>query len=141
MKWDCASLERLLITTIQNQPGEFKKNTLLEKENIVSFSPAYKNFIPEDLEFWSQYGINRKTLDRYNVRSIYSCKFQKENGKEYNVYGGKAKPAFAYLFNRGKGIKNIYAKITCKISIQQENSLNHTFLVGNNFHKMENYVL
>lgn len=82
-----------------------QENPLLEKENIVSFSPAYKNFIPEDLEFWSQYGINRKTLDRYNVRSIYSCKFQKENGKEYNVYGGKAKPAFAYLFNRGKGIK------------------------------------
>ena len=41
-----------------------QENPLLEKENIVSFSPAYKNFIPEDLEFWSQYGINRKTLDR-----------------------------------------------------------------------------
>ena len=92
-------------TNNQKPTWRVQENPLLEKENIVSFSPAYKNFIPEDLQFWSQYGINRKTLDRYNVRSIYSCKFQKENGKEYNVYGGKAKPAFAYLFNRGKGIK------------------------------------
>jgi len=79
--------------------------TKSKEESVVSFSPTYKDFLSEDIEFWSQYGISRTTLNTYNVRSVYNCKFKKENGKEYTVYGGKKKPVFAYLFNQGKGIK------------------------------------
>ena len=46
--------------------------TKSKEESVVSFSPTYKDFLSEDIEFWSQYGISRTTLNTYNVRSVYN---------------------------------------------------------------------
>jgi len=84
-------------------PG-YKKHQGTVRENIKKFEAPetalirveVQNFKPKELEWWASYGINEKTLKKFNV---YSCKNIFLNGNyfmvstdgcpAYGYYGGK----------------------------------------------------
>lgn len=79
------------------------KETFAKKEPL-SFTAICRNFTRADLQYWSQYGIDFQTLDRYHVKSIDKCYFTKSDRK-YRIFGTSRSPAFGYMFNEGRGIK------------------------------------
>ena len=81
------------------------KTTPSCKNTVISFRPTFKDFTEKEKEYWQQYGITREILNKYNVRSIHNCIFNKQDGNSFRIYGSKEKPAFSYLFNEGLGIK------------------------------------
>lgn len=72
---------------------------------IISFTPQIKEFSPSELAYWEKYGIRKEILDKYEVKSIRKCNFQKENGKCFSIVSSNNLPIYAYFFENGKGIK------------------------------------
>ena len=73
--------------------------------SITYFIPVIQDFRVTEKEYWGKYGIDVDTLLRYNVHSLKSVSFTKNDGKVFNVYGSKSIPAFGYFFNEMTGIK------------------------------------
>ena len=71
----------------------------------LRFIPKYRNFNKYELNYWMQYGIERTLLERYNVRCLSSCYFERTDGSGYNIYGSSEVPMFGYTFFDGAGIK------------------------------------
>lgn len=69
------------------------------------FIPKIRNYNRYELEYWEQYGINKETLNQYNVRALSSCYFERKDGSHYNIYSSLEVPMFGYLFNADTGIK------------------------------------
>lgn len=57
------------------------------------------------MEYWQRYGIDEKTLLRYDVKSIKSCSFVKTDGKKFAIVSSELVPIYGYYFNGGLGIK------------------------------------
>ena len=71
----------------------------------VKFTPKYRNFNKFELEYWQSYGITIDVLQRFGVKCLTSCYFERADGSHYNIYGTKEVPMFGYTFNEGTGIK------------------------------------
>ena len=54
--------------------------------------------------YWQQYGIDEATLERYNVKSVYSFSSQKKDGTPYDIKADGT-PFFGYFFGGGEGVK------------------------------------
>lgn len=81
---------------------EINKN---KTSSIKSFTPVIQRFTADELKYWSKYGIDEDTLERYHVQSLRSVTFHKADGKSFEIFGSKAIPAFGYFFNNMEGIK------------------------------------
>lgn len=73
--------------------------------SISEFKPITKHFSDKELEYWQRYGIDEKTLLRYDVKSIKSCSFVKTDGKKFAIVSSELVPIYGYYFNGGLGIK------------------------------------
>ncbi len=73
--------------------------------SIKSFEYVIQDFPPKEAEYWGRYGIDSKTLLRYNVHSLRSVTFTKTDGKSFNIFSSNAIPAYGYFFNQMEGIK------------------------------------
>lgn len=73
--------------------------------SISEFKPITKHFSDKELEYWQRYGIDEKTLLRYDVKSIRSCSFVKTDGKKFAIVSSELVPIYGYYFNGGLGIK------------------------------------
>lgn len=74
------------------------------RNKLIKYDTRY--FRDSDMAFWGKYGINKETLDRYNVVAINTMTLQRPNGTKYHLYGnGKEHPRYAYMFNGGKTMK------------------------------------
>jgi hypothetical protein len=71
----------------------------------VKFTPKYRNFNKFELEYWQSYGITIDVLQRFGVKCLTSCYFERADGSHFNIYGTKEIPMFGYTFNEGTGIK------------------------------------
>lgn len=89
-------------------------HTVMKKVNVtvqvndprpLTFIPRYRNFNKFELAYWQSYGITRSLLERYQVRCLSSCYFERADGTHFNLYGTKEVPMFGYTFNSGTGIK------------------------------------
>lgn len=81
------------------------KTERLPDNRPVKFVPKYRNFNKYELEYWQSYGITIDVLQRFGVKCLTSCYFERSDGSHYNIYGTKDIPMFAYTFNDGTGIK------------------------------------
>lgn len=74
---------------------------------IISFTPAYQDFTSDENKFWESYGITSSVLQRYGVRSLSSCRFERNDGSCFTVRSTKSVPLFGYCFEniRNTGIK------------------------------------
>lgn len=72
---------------------------------IAKFEVVTQPFMPWEEAYWSQYGIDLATLERYHVKSICSCTFTKSAGGKFAVYGSKAVPTYGYFFDNGTRLK------------------------------------
>ena len=71
----------------------------------VKFAPKYRNFNKHEIAYWAAYGITLSVLERFHVRSLSSCCFERADGTNYNIYGTLEAPMFGYTFFEGAGIK------------------------------------
>ena len=76
-----------------------------KESRIISFTPKYRNFNKFELAYWQSYGIMLDTLERYDVRSLSSCSFERADGTSFTISSSKEIPMFCYLLNSGTGIK------------------------------------
>ena len=82
----------------------------VERERVsdnrpVKFAPKYRNFNKHEIAYWAAYGITLSVLERFHVRSLSSCYFERADGTNYNIYGTLEAPMFGYTFFEGAGIK------------------------------------
>ena len=54
----------------------------------VSFKPHYQSFKAGELRYWQRYGITPEILTKYDVKSLYSCKFFPNEKEPYTYYTG-----------------------------------------------------
>ena len=73
------------------QPSQYSQS------KIVGFQPTFQPFTESELKFWGRYGISRDILERYNVRSIKSCRFTREDCSTYTESSSYDYPIFAYV--------------------------------------------
>lgn len=73
------------------QPSQYSQS------KIVGFQPTFQPFTESELKFWGRYGITRDVLERYDVRSIKSCRFTREDGSSYTESSNYNNPLFAYV--------------------------------------------
>lgn len=71
----------------------------------VSFKAYYRAFKVAELKYWQRYGITADILDKYEVRSLSSCKFFPKNKDSYTYHSSFMEPMYGYTFNAGTGIK------------------------------------
>lgn len=71
----------------------------------IMFAPVYKDFSGKELEYWGRYGIGADILSLYDVRSLQSCQFTREDGSGFMLESSWQYPLFGYVFGGGKGIK------------------------------------
>ena len=71
----------------------------------VKFTPKYRNFNKLELNYWVSYGISLSILERFHVKCLSSCYFERADGTSYNIYGTMDVPMFGYTFFDGAGIK------------------------------------
>lgn len=78
-----------------------------EYHKVTSFKATYKDFSERELKYWWKYGIGKKTLDRFNVRSLSSCRYIRDDGSDFTIFGSVQFPMYGYLFGEGdcQGIK------------------------------------
>ncbi len=57
-----------------------------------------------EMQYWSKYGIDSETLNRYDVRSVKLFKSCRSDGTPYNIVTD-GHPFFGYFFDNGKGVK------------------------------------
>mgnify|MGYP000984234603 CR=1 FL=1 len=72
---------------------------------VINFDHKCKTPTSQNIQFWAKYGIDEKTLKRYNVKFLHHIRFQRENKSEYAVFDSENYPLFGYVFGKGKGIK------------------------------------
>lgn len=77
----------------------------MEKSSIVSFNIQTKEFTDTELKYWGKYGIEKQTLDTYEVKSVKSCDFKRKNGTSFSVFSSNLLPVFGYCFGNGTGYK------------------------------------
>ena len=82
----------------------------LETSHPYKFFPKYRHFNRHELEYWASYGIGRDILERYNVRSLTSCRFEHGEEKEFTLQSSLENPMYGYTFNNGEGIKTYRPK-------------------------------
>ena len=71
----------------------------------VKFTPKYRNFNKYELDYWASYGISLDVLERYHVRCLITCHFERPDKTSFNLHGSLEIPLFGYTFNDGSGIK------------------------------------
>lgn len=80
--------------------SNMRKNTAITKFSLVP-----KTFSVEELAYWQHYGITLDVLDRYEVKSVKSCTFEKSDGNSFALFSTPQYPMYGYCFNGGTGIK------------------------------------
>ncbi len=73
--------------------------------SIKEFKAIQKPFSKKELDYWKRYGIGEHTLSEYNVRSIQSCTFVKQDEKSFGIVSNEILPIYGYVFNNGLGMK------------------------------------
>ena len=58
-----------------------------------------------ELDYWAEYGITKKILERYNVVSLVNFASENSSGKPYNFRSTTSEPIFAY---KGENFIKIY---------------------------------
>lgn len=71
----------------------------------VKFVPRYRNFNKHEIAYWASYGITLDVLEKYQVKALSSCYFERADGTGYNIRGMMDVPMFGYTFYDGAGIK------------------------------------
>ena len=73
---------------------------------IIKFTTTYAPFSKYDLSYWNKYGITEKVLDRYHVKSLRRCQFEREDGTGYEIRNqGFFSKTYGYMLNHEQGIK------------------------------------
>ena len=73
--------------------------------SVISFDYSCKKPTEKEIQFWAKYGIDERTLQRYNVKFLHHVNFHREDKSEYSVFASNAFLLFGYVFGKGKGIK------------------------------------
>ena len=73
--------------------------------SVISFEYSCKKPTEKDIQFWAKYGIDERTLKKYNVKFLHHVNFHREDKSEYSVFASNAFLLFGYVFGNGKGIK------------------------------------
>lgn len=71
----------------------------------LTASPIYQTMTNQEKLYWQRYGITQDVLKYYDVKSVFYCKFTREDGSTFNLRSSYKYPIFAYRFNEGEGIK------------------------------------
>lgn len=90
--------KRTFIPKVNNTPKE-------RDPRPMKFVPCYRNFNKYELGYWNKYGIGLDTLEKFNVRCLKECYFERPDKTGFNVKGNSEIPMFGYTFNNGEGIK------------------------------------
>ena len=95
---------------------------------VINFDYKCKTPTSQNIQFWAKYGIDERTLQRYNVKFLNHIRFQRENKSEYAVFDSENYPLFGYVFGNGKGIK-IY-RPTAKTRFMYAGELPKPYIFG-----------
>lgn len=92
---------------ITSKPKVYNKpiKTVINKEpksepKPKEFKYTERPFSNDELSYWLSYGIDHKTLERYNVVAISSYIGEKRGGGQYTVHSSISEPIYGYI-NRG----------------------------------------
>ena len=85
-------------TIIQQPPKETK---LMEEKKW--YKQIEQSFGAEELDYWSQYGIDVKTLQRFHVKALIRYESISNQGKPFTLVSTLEEPIFAYCM--GKFVK------------------------------------
>lgn len=82
---------------------EVKPITIDDRRNDVSkklIPPVVKDFSQHELNYWMKYGIGRKVLDQFKVKSLHQFNGVTKEGNEYAIQSSGKEPMFAYVAKR-----------------------------------------
>lgn len=102
----CLNIERKTFPKTQpTTPNSIVQNHIPEKEPALPFTAVEKPISENELQFWKEYGISPKTLNRYNVKSLSSYKSKNKEGAPFHLVASLHEPIFAYS---GNGFVKLY---------------------------------
>lgn len=82
-----------------------KEEINVESDRNYDFDIKYDKWRKRHLEFWSNYGVSQKTLEKYNIRPVYSLSyFNRHNDAKY-IESRLKSVIFSY---NGDGFAKIY---------------------------------
>lgn len=76
-----------------------------KKCSVITFVAEEKDFSANELLFWKTYGIGEDILQKYHVKSLKSCLFTQQSGRQYGIYSTNWTPCYGYFFYGGQGLK------------------------------------
>ena len=83
----------------KNLHNEKKENKgMTETDNDKKWYKCYEQvFQTSELSYWLKYGIQTKTLQRYNVKSLVRYEALSNQGKTYTLLSSQDEPMFCYM--------------------------------------------
>ena len=100
----CLNIERKPFPKTQpTTPNSIVQNhistVIVEKSPVLPFKAIEKPISENELQFWSEYGISQKILNRYNVKTLSSYKSKNKEGVPFHLASSLHEPIFAYSGN------------------------------------------
>ena len=99
-------------------------NSSRQTDSKKWFRIAEQPYKEKELEFWARYGIETKTLQRFQVKSIARFESVSNQGKAYTIHSSSEEPMFCYAMSNFVKMYRPFSKMR--------------FLYGGE--KMEDYV-
>lgn len=88
--------EKLSLKDVQSPTIERFLNPLSPKEATAEYSFSERVFPTHELTFWKKYGINEKTLLRFEVKSLSIFRSINKEGNPYELKSSESEPMYGY---------------------------------------------
>ncbi len=96
----CLNIERKTFPKTQpTTPNSIVQNHIPEKEPALPFKAVEKPISENELQFWKDYGISPKILNKYNVKTLSSYKSKNKEGIPFHLTSSLHEPIFSYSGN------------------------------------------
>lgn len=113
--------EDMNLFVFNNEPADYKPKKAtpvsmpksIEDGGVIAFRAIYRTFTSWEKRYWQRYGISQDILERYNVRSLNLCRFERRDGSKFTMRSNYQEAMYGYVFSCGQGIKvyRPYSKI------------------------------
>ncbi|MDY3112605.1 MAG: hypothetical protein SOW36_08215 [Porphyromonas sp.] len=108
---DITTQDSLAKAPVRTQVLPFSDQPISQPSMTDKYSVQSQPFTETDLEFWSKYGINQDTLERYGVSSLASFSSYNRKGKPYQLHYNSTEPMYCYQLGDSVKIYRPHSKV------------------------------
>ena len=108
---DITTQESLAKAPVRPQVSVSSSSPVKQTSWTDKYSIHPQPFTQSDIEFWSKYGINQDTLERYGVSSLASFSSYNRMGKPYQLHYRSTEPMYCYQLGDSVKIYRPHSKV------------------------------